>query len=115
MLSQNFRFITACTGEAVEPVNRLGSVLVFGAKSFDSPPFWSAEEPDCSVVRSWIQRFFNPRERIFEFYDGEFFNVCRGVSGVTCERRSSVCSVIYEFLVLRFCFGKLESIAAVSA
>ena len=24
--------------EVVEPVNRLGSVLVFGAKSFDSPP-----------------------------------------------------------------------------
>ena len=73
MLSQNFRFITACTGEAVEPVNRLGSVLVFGAKSFDSPPFWSAEEPDCSVVSlSWIQRLFYPWEQIFEFYDGEF-------------------------------------------
>ena len=64
---------------------------------------WSAEEPDCSVVSlSWIQR-------IFEFYYGEFL-----MSAEECPvwpvREGSV---IYGFLVLRVCFGKLESITAV--
>ena len=76
---------------------------------------WSAEELDCSMVSlSWIQRFLSFRAD-FRILLRRVFNVCGGVSGVTCERRSSVCSVIYGFLVLRFCFGKLESIAAVSA
>ena len=67
---------------------------------------WSAEELDCSMVSlSWIQRFLSFRAD-FRILLRRVFNVCGGVSGVTCERRSRVCSVIYGFLVLRFLLWK---------
>ena len=93
MLSQNFGFVTACTGEAVGPGHGLGSVLVFGSKSFDSLPLVSR---GARLFRgeSILDPAFFILESGFSNFVSESFKAWGGVTGVICERRSRVFSLI---------------------